>query len=316
MRRQDADQRERNRQHDRQRRDERLEPADDQDVDQHQHRRERDAEIAEHLVGDVPLAVPLHRVLRAVERLMRVEDLERRSLRAAGPTTARGSSAGSRRRDSRLRRRRRRSRRSPAAGSCDRRSAPRARARLASARRRRPAAGPEPQRSHRVERSAQRARQPQHDRHVLARAADRAAGPPARRRRPSGRPTRPSALDTPAAAAFSSSTSSRHFGCGDSTYQSTSTTPCGVLERRRAPSRASSSRALGIGPVDLGDERLQHRRTRRHLHDLDPRAEPRRDRVEPRRGSAWRSRGSARARSSLPTSITCRSARFGSRRRK
>ena len=76
VRRQDADQRERDRQHDRHRARERLEPADHQDVDQHDHGRERDAEIAEHLVGDVPLAVPLHRVGRRVERLFGVVDVE------------------------------------------------------------------------------------------------------------------------------------------------------------------------------------------------------------------------------------------------
>ena len=38
--------------------------------------REGEAEVAEHLDRDVPLAVPLHRVLDAVERLRGVEDLD------------------------------------------------------------------------------------------------------------------------------------------------------------------------------------------------------------------------------------------------
>ena len=48
--------------HDHERRHERLEPADDQHIDQHQHRGEGEAEVAKDFVGDVPLAVPLHRV--------------------------------------------------------------------------------------------------------------------------------------------------------------------------------------------------------------------------------------------------------------
>ena len=70
------------------------------------------------------------------------------------------------------------------------------------------------------------------------------------------------------------------FGCGDSTYQSTSTTPavCSNVDRTVC---ASASRRVGIGPVDLRDERLQHRRTRRHLDHLDRRAEASRERIEP-----------------------------------
>ncbi len=40
----------------------------DQDRDEHQHDREGDAEVAEHLVGDLPLAVPLERRPVARER--------------------------------------------------------------------------------------------------------------------------------------------------------------------------------------------------------------------------------------------------------
>ena len=46
---QNADQRKRNRHHDDERRRERAEPADHQHVDQHEHDREGDAEVAEHL---------------------------------------------------------------------------------------------------------------------------------------------------------------------------------------------------------------------------------------------------------------------------
>ncbi len=57
--RKDPGQGERDRRHDDQRDQVGLEPGDHQQVDQHQHRGERDAEIAEHLVGDPPLAVPV-----------------------------------------------------------------------------------------------------------------------------------------------------------------------------------------------------------------------------------------------------------------
>jgi hypothetical protein len=74
VRRQDADQRERNRHHHDQRREERAEPADHQHVDQDQHRGEGQAEIAEDLDGDVPFAIPFHRGLLVGERLAGVED--------------------------------------------------------------------------------------------------------------------------------------------------------------------------------------------------------------------------------------------------
>jgi hypothetical protein len=74
--RQDADQRERDRGHDQQRRLERLEPADDQRIDEHEHRREREAEAAEHFDRELPFAVPFHGATRRFERLDRVEDLE------------------------------------------------------------------------------------------------------------------------------------------------------------------------------------------------------------------------------------------------
>ena len=64
VRRQDADQRERNRHHDDQRREERPEPADHQHVDQHQHGGEGRAQVAEDFDGDVPFAVPFHRRAR------------------------------------------------------------------------------------------------------------------------------------------------------------------------------------------------------------------------------------------------------------
>ena len=60
MRGQNANQRERNRRHDHQRRDERSEPAHDQHVDQHQHSRKGESQVAEDFHRDVPLAVPLH----------------------------------------------------------------------------------------------------------------------------------------------------------------------------------------------------------------------------------------------------------------
>ena len=61
VRRQDADERERDRREDHERHREALEPADHEHVDEQHHRREREAEVAEDLERDVPLAVPLER---------------------------------------------------------------------------------------------------------------------------------------------------------------------------------------------------------------------------------------------------------------
>ena len=44
----------------------RPEPAHHQDVDQDHDHAERDAHVAEHLVGDLPLAVPLHGIAGGV----------------------------------------------------------------------------------------------------------------------------------------------------------------------------------------------------------------------------------------------------------
>ena len=77
MRRQDAHERERNRRHDGQWHVKGLEPPHDEDVDENEHGGEREAEVAEDLIRDVPFAVPLHGALRRVERLTRVVDLER-----------------------------------------------------------------------------------------------------------------------------------------------------------------------------------------------------------------------------------------------
>src|ERR1035441_2504814 len=63
VRRQNSHQRERNRRHDDERRDERLEPSHHQRINQDEHRREREPQIAEHLVGDVPFAIPFHGVV-------------------------------------------------------------------------------------------------------------------------------------------------------------------------------------------------------------------------------------------------------------
>ncbi len=57
--RQDADERERDGDQDHERHREALEPADHEDVDEQEHRGEGEAEVAEHLERDVPLAVPL-----------------------------------------------------------------------------------------------------------------------------------------------------------------------------------------------------------------------------------------------------------------
>ena len=82
VRRQNADQRERNHHHDNQRREERPEPADHQDVNQHQHRGEGHAEVAEDLNRDVPFAVPFDGRLVVGERHVVVVDFQRRAVAA------------------------------------------------------------------------------------------------------------------------------------------------------------------------------------------------------------------------------------------
>ena len=85
VRRQDAHQRERDRGHDDQRGQERAEPADHQNEDQHQHGGKGRAEVAEDFDGDVPFAVPLDGRLIVGERLGGVVDLEGRAAAAELP---------------------------------------------------------------------------------------------------------------------------------------------------------------------------------------------------------------------------------------
>ena len=135
------------------------------------------------------------------------------------------------------------------------------------------------------------ARQPQHDRDVLPRLrivqqAGRHAG--AGHARP---PTRSARRDSPAAAAFSPSTSSRQLRLRRFDVPVDVDDAGRLLERRIAPSGRARVAASGVRAVHLGHERLQHRRTRRHLDDLnaarpgaraigiEPRAEPLRDGV-------------------------------------
>ena len=61
---QDADEREWNRDHHDERREEAAEPADHQHVDQHEHGGEGGAEVAEDFDRDVPFAIPFQRRLR------------------------------------------------------------------------------------------------------------------------------------------------------------------------------------------------------------------------------------------------------------
>jgi hypothetical protein len=71
VRRQDADHRERDSGHNDQRRQERLEPANHQPIDQDQHCGEGDTEIAKYFARDVSLAAPLHRVAPGIRRKRR-----------------------------------------------------------------------------------------------------------------------------------------------------------------------------------------------------------------------------------------------------
>ncbi len=67
---QDTDERKRYCRHDCKRCFERLEPADDENVDKDHHQgRKGDTHIAKDLVRDVPFAVPLHRILVGQEWL-------------------------------------------------------------------------------------------------------------------------------------------------------------------------------------------------------------------------------------------------------
>ncbi len=63
----------RNRHHHHERSPERLEPADDQQIDNHQHHGERRTQIAEHFERDLPLAIPLHSKLLIGKRLRCIE---------------------------------------------------------------------------------------------------------------------------------------------------------------------------------------------------------------------------------------------------
>ena len=142
--------------------------------------------------------------------------------------------------------------------------------------------------------------------------------PGAHRRRPASRSDRATSVgDMPSSAAFSRSTIERGTSAASSsTYQSTSTTPAVRLEHvLHLPRELDPPRR--VGPVDLGDQRLQHRRAGRHLGDLDARAEARGDRQR----AAARTRLAivvalrARARPSAAGSPGCRR-RCGPRRRK
>ena len=82
VRRQNADERKRNHHHHNQRREERPEPADHQNVNQHQHGGERQAEVAEHFDRDVPFAVPFHRGCWSVNGRMAVVNFQRRAVAA------------------------------------------------------------------------------------------------------------------------------------------------------------------------------------------------------------------------------------------
>ena len=87
---------------------------------------------------------------------------------------------------------------------------------------------------------------------------------------------------------------------------STSTTP-GVCSNTRAHRLGDLAAAFGLGPVDLGDDRRQHRRAGRHFDHLDVGAEAPADRLQRRGAAAWRWRGSVRCAACLSTRFTCRS---------
>ena len=85
----------------------------------------------------------------------------------------------------------------------------------------------------------------------------------------------------PCSAAFSLSMTKRAFGWSASIYQSTSTTP-GVLLKMSRTLRGERVAVVFVGPVDFGDERLQHRRAGRHFGDGDARTVSRGDRGDAR----------------------------------
>ena len=84
---------------------------------------------------------------------------------------------------------------------------------------------------------------------------------------------------------------------------------CARVIDRTVPRQLEAPRR--VRAVDLGDERLQHRRARRHLDHLDRAPSRGGDRLERWREPLGDRRGSARRARPCPTSITCRSARFG-----
>ena len=236
--------------HDDERHREALEPADHQDVDQYEHRGEGEAEVAEDLVGDVPLAVPLHRRSascrtapspsasrcgsRPGTRIAGEPLLERTRSRRPGLLRARdvGRDVDDRLQilvvDRGLRRLALeapdlRERHEPPAGA-GHRAAPRARRGRCAA----PAGS--------VTTSGIRSR-------TSGSWISPAASPPSARRSVAAT----SASRIPASPAFSRSSRKTAFSRGLSTYQSTSTTPSVRRERPRAPAAR-----LRAGPASSG----------------------------------------------------------------
>ena len=161
---------------------------------------------------------------------------------------------------------------------------------------------PEPQLAHRGQRSLSRARQPQHDRHVLARLrivqqADACAPSVAmldgrrhvrrRRRRRRWRASRRRPATSSAAATRRTSRRRRRRRLLEHGLHL-----AGELEAARR-----------IGTVDFRDQRLQHRRPRRHLRHLNRGVEPSRDRQRAARARAWRSSWLCSPRSSLGSEV-------------
>ena len=237
--------------------------------DQHQHHRERDAEVAEDLVGDLPLAVPLQRRRGRRSAAPRWRGA-RRAPRPAGPARRAAGSArpGSRRPGS------------PGAGQVAEhvddglQVLVHDRLRLGRSATPRPArtsatagpAGLHAQGQPRARGSRGRPR-PGAPAPAPARARDGASSGPRRARRrvrPASRRLRGrDALQRRLLAVHAPARASR---CGASSESSTSTTPGVSVEQAAHAACARSSRAAcGVGPVDLGHQRVEHGRPGRDL---------------------------------------------------
>ncbi len=112
------------------------------------------------------------------------------------------------------------------------------------------------------------------------------------RRRPAARRTRPRRPTGPRRRPSPGRPRGGPSAAGCSTYQSMSTTPARLGRTSASPAAAIASAPGLVRPVDLGHQRLEHRRARRHLGHLDRARRTSSRPARARRAPAWRCRGS------------------------